>query len=166
MCLKFCLYTLTLEMMNSCYVKTLQEPSAYLCALCFFWICWYILRQEPKINLCGKQMLITKSRVLTSTIWCDNVDLLYLMVRWKSRMISFWYQNKASSSMVILPAKAICRYQCINLLHMLACDPLSFAKLLWPLLEPFLAFMIEITYTHIYMLTPTLGVTQNMPSFH
>jgi hypothetical protein len=26
--------------------------------------------------------------------------------------------------------------------------------------------MIEITYTHIYMLTPTQGVTQNMPSIH
>jgi hypothetical protein len=26
--------------------------------------------------------------------------------------------------------------------------------------------MIEITYTHIYMLTPTLGVMQNMPSIH
>jgi hypothetical protein len=26
--------------------------------------------------------------------------------------------------------------------------------------------MIEITYTHIYMLTPTPGVTQNMPSIH
>jgi hypothetical protein len=36
MCLKSCLYTLTLEMMNGCYVKTLQEPSAYLCALCLF----------------------------------------------------------------------------------------------------------------------------------
>jgi hypothetical protein len=26
--------------------------------------------------------------------------------------------------------------------------------------------MIEITYTHIYMLTPTPGVTKNMPSIH
>jgi hypothetical protein len=26
--------------------------------------------------------------------------------------------------------------------------------------------MIEITYTHIYMPTPTPGVTQNMPSIH
>jgi hypothetical protein len=26
--------------------------------------------------------------------------------------------------------------------------------------------MIEITYTHIYMLNPTSGVTQNMPSIH
>jgi hypothetical protein len=26
--------------------------------------------------------------------------------------------------------------------------------------------MIEITYTLIYMLTPTPGVTQNMPSIH
>jgi hypothetical protein len=26
--------------------------------------------------------------------------------------------------------------------------------------------MIEITYTHIYMLTPTPGVTQIMPSIH
>jgi hypothetical protein len=26
--------------------------------------------------------------------------------------------------------------------------------------------MIEITYAHIYRLTPTLGVTQNMPSIH
>jgi hypothetical protein len=26
--------------------------------------------------------------------------------------------------------------------------------------------MIEITYTHIYMLTSTPGVTQNMPSIH
>jgi hypothetical protein len=26
--------------------------------------------------------------------------------------------------------------------------------------------MIEITYTHIYMLTPTPGVTQNMSSIH
>jgi hypothetical protein len=30
------IYTLTLEMMNGCYVKTLQEPSAYLCALYLF----------------------------------------------------------------------------------------------------------------------------------
>jgi hypothetical protein len=68
--------------------------------------------------------------------------------------------------MVILPTKYICRYQCINLLHMLACDPLSFAKLLRPLAESFHASMIEIMYTHIYMLTPTPGVTQNMPSIH
>ena len=39
-----------------------------------FWICWYILRQEPEIKLCGKQILMTESRVLTSMIWCDNVD--------------------------------------------------------------------------------------------
>jgi hypothetical protein len=26
--------------------------------------------------------------------------------------------------------------------------------------------MIEIMYTHIYMLTPTPGVTQNIPSIH
>jgi hypothetical protein len=26
------------------------------------------------------QMLMTKSRVLTSMIWCNNVDLLYLIV--------------------------------------------------------------------------------------
>jgi hypothetical protein len=38
------------------------------------------LRQEPEINLCEKQMLMTKSRLLTSMIWCDNVDLLYLKV--------------------------------------------------------------------------------------
>jgi hypothetical protein len=38
------------------------------------------LRQEPEIKLCGKQMLMTKSRLLTSMIWCDNVDLLYLKV--------------------------------------------------------------------------------------
>jgi hypothetical protein len=49
---------------------------------------------------------------------------------------------------------------------MLACDPLSFAKLLSPLVESFNASMIDITYTHIYMLTPTRGVTQNMPSIH
>jgi hypothetical protein len=36
MCLKSCLYTLSLEMMNGCYVKTLQEPSVHLCALCLF----------------------------------------------------------------------------------------------------------------------------------
>jgi hypothetical protein len=29
-------YTLTLEIMNGCYVITLQEPSAYLRALCLF----------------------------------------------------------------------------------------------------------------------------------
>jgi hypothetical protein len=28
--------SLPLEMMNGCYVKTLQEPSAFLCALCLF----------------------------------------------------------------------------------------------------------------------------------
>jgi hypothetical protein len=39
------------------------------------WICWYILRQEPEINLYGKQMLMTKPRVLTSMIWWDYVDL-------------------------------------------------------------------------------------------
>jgi hypothetical protein len=36
MCLKSYLHTLTLEMMNACYVKTLQEPSVHLCALCLF----------------------------------------------------------------------------------------------------------------------------------
>jgi hypothetical protein len=35
MCLKSCFYTLTLEVMNGCYVEALQEPSAFLCALCF-----------------------------------------------------------------------------------------------------------------------------------
>jgi hypothetical protein len=49
---------------------------------------------------------------------------------------------------------------------MLACDPLSFAKLLWPLVESFYAPMIKIMYTHIYMLAPTPGVMQNMPSIH
>jgi hypothetical protein len=39
--------------------------------------------------------------------------------------------------MVISPTKVICRYQRINLLHMLSCDPLSSAKLLWPLVESF-----------------------------
>jgi hypothetical protein len=29
-------YTLTLEMMNGCCVKTFQEPSVHLCALCLF----------------------------------------------------------------------------------------------------------------------------------
>jgi hypothetical protein len=38
------------------------------------------LRQEPEIKLCGKQMLMTKSRLLTSMIWCDNANLLYLKV--------------------------------------------------------------------------------------
>jgi hypothetical protein len=47
---------------------------------------------------------------------------------------------------------------------MLACDPLSFAKLLRPLVEYFHASMIEIMYTLIYMLIPTPGVMQNMPS--
>jgi hypothetical protein len=68
--------------------------------------------------------------------------------------------------MVISPTKAKCHYQSTNLLHMLACDPLSFAKLVWPLVEYFQAFMIEITYTHIYKLTPTSGVTQTMLSIH
>jgi hypothetical protein len=49
---------------------------------------------------------------------------------------------------------------------MLTCDPLSFAKLLWPLVEYFHASMIKITYTHIYMLTSTPRVTQNLPSIH
>jgi hypothetical protein len=40
----------------------------------------YFEEQEPEIKLCGKQMLMTKSRLLTSMIWCDNVDLLYLKV--------------------------------------------------------------------------------------
>jgi hypothetical protein len=38
------------------------------------------LRQEPEIKLGGKQMLMTKSRLLTSMIWCDNANLLYLKV--------------------------------------------------------------------------------------
>jgi hypothetical protein len=33
MCLKSCLFTLTLEMMSGCYVKTSQEPSVLPCAL-------------------------------------------------------------------------------------------------------------------------------------
>jgi hypothetical protein len=79
-------------MMNGFYVKTLQEPSAYLCALCLFEFVCIFVRQEPEIKLCGKQMLMTKPRVLTSMIWCDsvNLDLSHSMV--KSRMISF--ENK------------------------------------------------------------------------
>jgi hypothetical protein len=52
----------------------------HILVLYAFLNCWYILRQEPEIKLCGKQMLMTKSKVLTSMIWCDNVDLLYLKV--------------------------------------------------------------------------------------
>jgi hypothetical protein len=57
-----------------------------------FWICWYILRKEPEIKLCGKEMLMTKSRVLTSMIWCDKVDLLYLIVWWNLGW--FLFENK------------------------------------------------------------------------
>jgi hypothetical protein len=53
---------------------------AHILVLYKLLICWYILRQEPEIKLCGKQMLMTKSRLLTSMIWCDNVDMLYLKV--------------------------------------------------------------------------------------
>jgi hypothetical protein len=35
----------------------------------------YFLRHEPKIKLCGKQMLMANPRSLTSMIWCDNVNL-------------------------------------------------------------------------------------------
>jgi hypothetical protein len=57
-----------------------------------FWICCYIVRQEPKIKLCGKQMFMTKSRLLTSTVWCDNVDLLYLKLWWNLGW--FLFENK------------------------------------------------------------------------
>jgi hypothetical protein len=35
-CASNLVYTLTLEMINGCYVKTLQEPSIHLFALCLF----------------------------------------------------------------------------------------------------------------------------------
>jgi hypothetical protein len=76
-------------------------------------------------------MLMTNPKMLTSMIWLDNVGLAlcHSMVKISEEFL-FENKNKTSSSMVILPTKAICRYQCINILHMLACDPLSFAKLL------------------------------------
>jgi hypothetical protein len=68
--------------MNSCYVKTLQEPSVQPCGL---WAFEFVgtLRHEPEIKLCGKQMLMTKPRVLTSMIWWYNVDLAlsHIMVK-------------------------------------------------------------------------------------
>jgi hypothetical protein len=85
-------YTLTLEMMNGFYVKVLQEPSAYLCALCLFEFVGILWEQNPEIKLCGKKMLMTKSRLLTSMIWCDNVDLLYLKVWWNIGW--FIFENK------------------------------------------------------------------------
>jgi hypothetical protein len=78
--------------MIGCYVKTLQEPSVHTCALCLFEFVGIFVRQEPEIKLCGKQMLMTKPRVLTSMIWCDNVDLALSHIMEKSRMISF--ENK------------------------------------------------------------------------
>jgi hypothetical protein len=38
-------------MMNGCQVKALQEPSAYLCALCHFELVGIFCEQEPEINL-------------------------------------------------------------------------------------------------------------------
>jgi hypothetical protein len=129
------------------------------------WTCWYILRQDPEIKPCGKQMLMTKSRVLTNMIWCDNVDLLYLIVWWNLG----WFllrikQGKFlnghityQSHMSILMFKPS-TYACLW--------PIEFCQIVVTLGRIFHASMIEITYTHIYKLTPTPGVTQNMASIH
>jgi hypothetical protein len=53
----------------------LQEPSLKLCIPQAFEIVGIFLRQEPIMKLCGKQMLMTKPRVLTSMVWCDYFNL-------------------------------------------------------------------------------------------
>jgi hypothetical protein len=71
-------------------------------------------------------MLMTKSRMLTSMIWCNNVDLLYLNLE------RFLFENKTkqvSQWLYYLP-KPYVDIKVQNLLHKLACDPLSSAKLL------------------------------------
>jgi hypothetical protein len=55
----------------------------------FFEFVGIVLRQEPKIKFCGKQMLMTKPRLFTSMIWCDYVDLALSHSMVKSQMISF-----------------------------------------------------------------------------
>jgi hypothetical protein len=57
-----------------------------------FWTCCLFWEQGPEIKHCGKQMLMTKSRLLTSMIWCDNVNLLYLKVWWN--LGRFLFENK------------------------------------------------------------------------
>jgi hypothetical protein len=59
-------------------------------------------------------------------IWCDNVDLLYL------NLGRFLFDNKTKQVpqwLYYLP-KPYVDIKVQNLLHKLACDPLSFAKLL------------------------------------
>jgi hypothetical protein len=76
-------------MMNGCYVKTLQEPSAYLCALCLFEFVGILGDKSLKYYFYGKQILMTKSRLLTSVIWCDNVESALSQSMVKSGTISF-----------------------------------------------------------------------------
>jgi hypothetical protein len=57
-----------------------------------FWICWYILRQEPKIKHCGKQMLMTKSRLLTSMY--GSTMLMCSISKYGENLRRFLFENK------------------------------------------------------------------------
>jgi hypothetical protein len=48
---------LPLEMMNGCYVKTLQEPSACLCAPCLFEFVGILWDKSLKQNIAGSKCL-------------------------------------------------------------------------------------------------------------
>jgi hypothetical protein len=111
-----------------------------------FWIYWYILRTKPKIKLCGKEMLMTKSMLLNSMIWCDNANLLYLEVWWNLGWFIFENKTKQVPQWSYYLPKPYVDINAQNLLHMLACDPLSFAKLLWPFVTP--RFLISVISTN------------------
>jgi hypothetical protein len=163
---KCCLPILTSEMWTNCYVKPLQERSMQFYTLYAWCICCASFKHEPELKLCGMQMLMTNPEMLISMIWWDNVNLAlsHSMMKILDEFLLQIKQYKLIDCLITYQSHmTISKYKPSTYSWLW---PLSFTKLLWPFVETFHASMIEITYTHIYMLTPTPGVTQNMPSIH
>ena len=76
-------------MMNSCSVKILQEPSIQLCTLWAFVFVGMNVKHEPELNPCGSKCLWPNLGCCVVWYGVTMLILLKLIVRWKSRMISF-----------------------------------------------------------------------------
>jgi hypothetical protein len=81
----------TLEMMNDCYVKTLQEPSAYLCALCLFEFVGIFWDKSLKLNFVRSKCLWPN--VDCWLVWYGATMLIYFISK-HGEISDNFFENK------------------------------------------------------------------------
>jgi hypothetical protein len=153
-------------MMDGCYVKTLQEPSVQPCALWAFEFVGIFWDKSLKYKFLGSKCLWPNQGCWL--LWYGETMLIlpYLIVRWKSRMISFekLKQDEFLKGHITYESHmSISKYKTCTYAFLW---PIEFCQIIVALGRIFSCSHIEITYTHKYKLTSTPGVTQNMPSTH